>query len=68
MSQEIDQNWVNAQTWPIDVSSSITYTLVEDIILDSSNQYFDISANDVTIDGSNNSINFNNISFTFLPT
>jgi len=61
MSQEIDQNWVNAQTWPIDVSSSITYTLVEDIILDSSNQYFDISANDVTIDGSNNSINFNNI-------
>lgn len=61
MSQEIDQNWVNAQTWPIDVSSSITYTLVEDIILDSSNQYFDISANNVTIDGSNNSINFNNI-------
>jgi hypothetical protein len=47
----INQNYVGNNSWPITINAGLTVTFSENLVIDSSNQYFIVGGSGVTIDG-----------------
>ena len=58
----INQGWLTfTSIWPVHIAAGLTVTFGENLVIDSSNQYFIVDGSGVTIDGSNHTVDVSGV-------